>query len=621
MVKNGVKKIVKKKRKNLRNKLLKKQQKENNNLNSLSQNQENQNQPSNISQLHNNLPSNSLRAQLLARASMNPSLGFSPQQYGSITNEKRIDQLRTDNNTMNSQILNNTATYESLKNENKKLKKQIKERDRNYDKAKIEREMLEDKLEETKRVDLKTQREEERKNMIESQISEHTRQNKIIENQTEADKKKTQLQQIKQEGEKLKQEYEENKAYQELQQLNIDYQNVLNQNESISAVMKDPSFINPNKEIMQKTQDIMIAQHNLNLNKLLVQKQNELNEINVQIQSIPEEQYEAMTKQVSIELKNVNEKILTQKDLLKLKQKKVDEYNYLSNKLDEYNKQLTDLTHQNKMLQAEITKIDTQNRGDLNKALDDRIKTIGQTKVSIQQKDERAKIGEEIRRLNIKKAEQQAQIDYEKTEDYKKSFKDITDKKIEFIKAKNEVERQQQEYEINKKIEESRITNEIENITKSNGLAEIQQANDILDKYVKPLLNINEQKAAIINEINSLRNSHHNAWQVFLEQYDGIEEVLNHYEQVDISELQKILNAFKQMIKFEMPSIQIQQNQPPPNLVQQIEIPRSNVVPTISQVLNQKRENQQNENQQETKDNDLKDAEDMDLPPNDEDFF
>ena len=127
--KKTIKKVVKKKqvKKSIRSKIKKHNEQNNNEMSLMNPSLMNPSLPTqatNISQLHG---PNSLRAQLLARAAFAPTLGFTPQQYGNFTNEKRIDQLRTDNQTMNSQITNDKATIATLESEKEKLQTEIDE--------------------------------------------------------------------------------------------------------------------------------------------------------------------------------------------------------------------------------------------------------------------------------------------------------------------------------------------------------------------------------------------------------------------------------------------------------------------------------------------------------------
>ena len=124
--KKGIKKVVKKKqvKKSIRSKIKKHNEPNNNEMSLNPLNPSLPTQATNASQLHG---PNSLRAQLLARAAFAPSLGFTPQQYGNITNERRIEQLRNDNNTMNSQITNDKATIASIEKQNEELKKEVAE--------------------------------------------------------------------------------------------------------------------------------------------------------------------------------------------------------------------------------------------------------------------------------------------------------------------------------------------------------------------------------------------------------------------------------------------------------------------------------------------------------------
>ena len=337
--KKSIKKVVKKKqvKKSIRNKIKKQHEEQNNNEMSL-MNPSSTN-PSSISQLHGQ---NSLRAQLLARAAFAPTLGFTPQQYGNFTNEKRIEQLRNDNNTMNSQITNDKALIASIEKQNEDLKKEVaelkkkkKESKSKLDKARHESEMVEDELQESKRIDMETMRQQQRKQNAQLQLSEYNRQNEIIKNKTEADTLEAQTHTAKMMNQQLLKKYEENKAYQRLTQLRNEYENIVNENQSLQTVMADPSFANPNEELKKVQLDIMKEQYKKELNEKKIQKQMELNDIKNKSQTIPATELEAYTTQHIEDIKKLETDILAEKEKMRPNQQKINEYQYMLDKEDE----------------------------------------------------------------------------------------------------------------------------------------------------------------------------------------------------------------------------------------------------------------------------------------------
>ena len=362
------------------------------------------NQATNASQLHGQ---NSLRAQLLARAAFAPTLGFTPQQYGNITNERRIDQLRTDNQTINSQLANNNATIESLKNENAKLKGELdeskkmkKKAQKQLDKSKNEQEMAQDSLQEARRIDMETMRQQQRKQNAELQKAEQTRQNNIVKYKTEADQLETNIHVLKMVNQNLQSQYDENKAYQRMTQLKNEAKQLQNENASLQKVMQDPLFVNPNKEIIKLQQEIMKEQYQKELYEKQMQKQKELNDIKIKSQTIPTNELEAYTTQHVEEMKKLETDILDEKEKMRPNQQKINEYQYMLDKEYELNKRVIDVKNENDRLQAQITKLDAQNSSkNLGVALQNRLRTIGQQEVANQQKKRRVELAEQTRVL------------------------------------------------------------------------------------------------------------------------------------------------------------------------------------------------------------------------------
>ena len=229
------------------------------------------NQANNVSQLHGQ---NSLRAQLLAIASFAPSLGYIPQQYGNINTERRIEQLRTDNQSNQQQISNDKVTIKTMEDEIKEQKKEIKELKRqkknmqsNFDKAQHEREMTEDELHEKERIDMKTKREQQRKQNAELQMAEQTRQNEIIKYKKEADNMEAQVHDMKIKHQHLQNTYDKNKEYLRLQQLKEEYQQITNENATLMDIMAEPAFANPNEEVKELQKKVLKSQYEKELNE------------------------------------------------------------------------------------------------------------------------------------------------------------------------------------------------------------------------------------------------------------------------------------------------------------------------------------------------------------------
>lgn len=153
--------------------------------------------PTSSQPLVNPSNSNSIRNQLLLRGGI-PSMGFAPQQYGNINNDRKIQQLKNDTQTSTQQVTNEKAIIDTLTQQlnqstadSKNLKKQIKDLNRKLEKATSEREMMQDEVSDAERIDDKTHKELLRKNALkEEELKQigrmklfRTRQKQILWNQ------------------------------------------------------------------------------------------------------------------------------------------------------------------------------------------------------------------------------------------------------------------------------------------------------------------------------------------------------------------------------------------------------------------------------------------------------
>ena len=415
--KKAIKKATKKKvvKKNLRNKLMKKKDAahgENTEMNPallalnpslMSSSTTSPNQAANVSQLHG---PNSLRAQLLAKAAFGPTLGYMPQQYGSINTEKRVEQLRTDNNTMNSQITNDKATIESLKSENANMKAELdetkkikKEAQRKNDKMKNEVEMKDDELREAERVEMQNQSLKQKSQIKEKRLSEVNRENDIVKYKTEIDTYDAKIHEAEMENETLKSEYEKNKAYQRMNQLKADYQNIINENTSLKQVMADPSFANPNEKIVELQQNIMKEQYQKQLYDEQIKKQMELNDIKIKMQSVPKEDLEAVTNQHAEAMKQLNKDILAKQEEYLPYQKAVDDYEHLLKKETELNHQLLDEKNKHTFLQDQASNLEAKNKGELGVNIKKTLTTLAKQRVINDSNERRIERANKVARM------------------------------------------------------------------------------------------------------------------------------------------------------------------------------------------------------------------------------
>ena len=519
--KKAIKKATKKKvvKKNLRNKLMKKKDAvhgENTEMNPsllalnpslMSSSTTSPNQAANVSQLHG---PNSLRAQLLARSAFGPTLGYMPQQYGSINTEKRVEQLRTDNNTINSQIASLNATMESLKSEHAKKKAELdeikkikKQEQKKLDKTQNEVDKLDDEVNEAERIEMKNERLKEKKELKQKRLSEAKRENEIVKYKTEIDSYNAKIHEAEMENETLKSKYEENKAYQRMNQLKADYQNIVNKNASLKQVIEDPSFANPNEKIIEFQQKIMKEQYQNELYEEQIKKQKELNDIKIQMASVPKDDLEAVTNQHASTMKQLNKEILTKKEEYLPYQKAVDNYEHLLKKESELNHQLLDEQNKHAFLQDQASNLESKNKGELGTNIKKTLTTLAKQRVINDANERRIERANKVARMKEDDYQNQLIINDLKKELSTEEQEEIT----KIITAQSNQEEQARQIELlkqQKDMKSVQIRNEavIDELKKELSTEE----QDLIKANATAEVNIDENKK-YMNSLHMFRNA------------------------------------------------------------------------------------------------------------------
>lgn len=199
----------------LRHKLLKRTAKQNNKQ-FLEQN--NLIPKSNIPQQQVMATGNSLRSQLMNRFPLMP-LGFVAQQYGNINNEKRINQLRQDNQMVNDAMHRHEEEIETLKKENDKLKSEAKSKVKTLDQLLHEKYLLQTKLDEEERKGHKVDILYQQIQSLTDQIDENIRSGNILKLQKVKSEKETHISTIKNEVNGIQQEIDENSIKKEIMKI------------------------------------------------------------------------------------------------------------------------------------------------------------------------------------------------------------------------------------------------------------------------------------------------------------------------------------------------------------------------------------------------------------------
>lgn len=230
-----------------------------------------------------NLKTQSIRAQLLAKAALMPGLGFYPQQYGNNTNSKSINNLQTDNEMLIRKINDDSLRIQALEkqklegtNELKNIKKRKDKLKSQIDDINAKLEINKDNESETKKLqnDLniannKLRLAEEREYQLEGEGS-------VLSVKKKIDKQKDKNLELKYTNMQDKYLIEQNTLYEELKRQKNEYETLKREREFNIAVIGSDEFNHPENYLKNQFKAIAKAKRQ---NELL-KKQMELEEEN-----------------------------------------------------------------------------------------------------------------------------------------------------------------------------------------------------------------------------------------------------------------------------------------------------------------------------------------------------
>ena len=237
---------------------------------------------------------NSLRTLLMARNGLMYPAGFSPQQYGNVNNEKRINELRNDNQMIQQRMDSDNITIASLQKENAKLKdqrkeykKQLKEARHEYEKNKDEVEAADDDLQEKERIEAKNQHLKQQLDNLNLRNAEVDVENNILQNKKEIKTKETELLQKQMEHQRLQNEYNQNDAYQRLQQLTNEIQDIDAKISASKQLIESDDFQNTNEALINKQKEFEQKKYELELQTQQMNQQRENAKLKFQLETVP----------------------------------------------------------------------------------------------------------------------------------------------------------------------------------------------------------------------------------------------------------------------------------------------------------------------------------------------
>ena len=530
----------------------------------------NQNSPTDLN-LNQNQNQNSIRNILLARSLMNP-LGFAPQQYGNISNERRIQQLKNDNQSSTQQLSNDKILIDSLnqqltqnKSESKNLKKQIKELNRKLEKAVSDREIMQDEVNESERIDEKTHREKLRKQNLERRKAEANRENQIIKDKTQADLLESQIHQEQLTHEQLQKEYMKNHYYKDLEIKQKELQQLKSENAALQSLIKSKDFLDSNKEIEETYKSIEIEKFK---NKLLQdeeKKKQEIFQAKIEMDSLPSEKdMEAVTQQHILNMDKLNRKQIDVEDRIKTKKIPIGTYNHIIEEEEKLNNSLIDAQNEEFKLYAEQDVINQKIEAN-KENLDKNLKILGNqiaeneltNNANLQLKNE----FENKRKAEFENAKSKANLQFQNTPEIKQINNEIIQTQASVIKLQRETDQQNLLAKQQKEAQKAMISEQVSQKTIDNGLSSVEQASYLIQNELQPRIQNIQQKEQIAQRMNELIQAHQTAWSAYISMHPDIQNVAgSNYKNASLDELNQLYRDFE---------IFARSFQPPPNSTNQ----------------------------------------------------
>ena len=615
MTNKALKRVIKKKqvKKNIRKKLLKRTNTQpQQQLQPLTPRQSPGQSPSQTS-----TSNNSLRTLLMARNGLMYPAGFSPQQYGNVNNEKRINELRNDNQMIQQRMDSDNITIASLQKENAKLKdqrkeykKQLKEARHEYEKNKDEVEAADDDLQEKERIEAKNQHLKQQLDNLNLRNAEVDVENNILQNKKEIKTKETELLQKQMEHQRLQNEYNQNDAYQRLQQLTNEIQDIDAKISASKQLIESDDFQNTNEALINKQKEFEQKKYELELQTQQMNQQRENAKLKFQLETVPAKD---LVDQISTKYIKSTQALLYDKlDLEDQAYEAQSSIRDLEHAKEQERKMRYEAAGKIIEVQYEQGKLDniraSMPKGGLQKRKEEQAKEVGTADAQLEKarrktenalglfnaKFERVKndaYNEEMKKdlddTFIAEAKEAGQLQGEVTERQELSESVKAKRKAEFnanvARSRNDYENSPQIRDIKEKIlsnetqtallqkeadernilskaqekaEEANIALKVMQNTADIGLTDVQQVNYIIQDELNPRLKEMKQKELIFNEIKEVAENHPQQWDAFVQQNPLANNLISqgNWKNLSLKELNDILKALDSFMKSYSPS-------------------------------------------------------------------
>ena len=563
MPRKAVKAQAKKKqvKKNLRRKLLKKH------------NIESSVNPTSSQPLVNPSNSNSIRNQLLLRGGIQ-SMGFAPQQYGNINNDRKIQQLKNDTQTSTQQVTNEKAIIDTLTQQlnqstadSKNLKKQIKDLNRKLEKATSEREMMQDEVSDAERIDDKTHKELLRKNALERRRAEANRQNEIIQNKTKADSLESEIHREELNHEELQRKYMENHYYKDLETKNIELQRLKNENKALETVLKSNDFLDTNKEITMRYQEIEKERFKNELLKKEQQKKEELLKSQLELESIPnQEDLKAITEQHVSNIIQLEKQKLQMEDDIKRRQIPIEKYNHMLELEKKLNNQSIDIQNEQFKLWKQQQILEDEVNRKVESNIESKVKDLGKqiALLDIQKEgNEQLKSSlAEKKKAMFENSKAQANIQFQNSPEMQAINKDILKIQADTISYQNQAAQRNLLHEQQKEMQKAILANQVSQQTIDGGLSNVEQVQFIISNEIQPRINDFQAKEQLVGQLNELIRTNQEAWNVFSSMNQNLVGISQYgYRNASKDQIQYLINTLITFIKSYHPPPKLNYNE------------------------------------------------------------
>ena len=565
---------------------------------------------SNANNLRNQgLQSGILRNSLLARTmGINP-IGFFPQQYGNI-NEQRVRELQQGNTLTQHKIENNNATISALSKEKKELKGKLKDSSNEVKSIKNELDRITEEFENAKDNENEKEKYQTKLEHLKDKLNEHIlrygeteNDNELLKLKSDIETKTTELMEKQREHQRLESELNKNKAYQQLQQINDTLQDYVTKIASLNQTMASDEFQRSNEALIEKQKELEKQRYEYELKRKQMEQEKEIAELKLKHDArVDDKTYD--------ELNNANVEAMKELNLEKLDiefqideaQENVNAWNYSKQQLTKLKnetqnaktnlhywkgkKQHLDSVYGNGQIQKrvsaaaeELGKTEAQ-RDKAESAANDKKKAIETKKDEARIKSYNEEMNKDMDESEKKEVEEEGKEEAQ-VEIQKERSTSLKDKRAAIIKnakakSKNDFMNSKAAQSIQNDIianetaaaqnqkaaEEREILNktqeELEKMKIRNDIAEnTSEASDVyqvqytINNELKPKMDLIKQKDELYRVLMSEANQDQNAWLAFLDANDKVNALISNgnYRNQSVQYLNSIISQFRSFLK------------------------------------------------------------------------